>query len=122
MISEANWTADYKVTMFLSRFIAVGALASTVVACTLILVQSLLDYQAGEEVVYPEPTMLGTFKAFGSIMFAYAGASTFPTIQADMKKKEKFNISAVSACVSKWSSVVHVLMSFLAQVHSIKSC
>ena len=35
--------------------------------------------------------------AFGSIMFAFAGASTFPTIQADMKDRSKFNISAVMA-------------------------
>ena len=34
-------------------------------------------------------------------MFAYAGASTFPTIQADMKERDKFTISAVIACTSK---------------------
>jgi hypothetical protein len=33
--------------------------------------------------------MDGTFKAFASIMFAFAGASTFPTIQADMKHKDQ---------------------------------
>jgi hypothetical protein len=38
---------------------------------------------------YPAPTLDGTFKAFASIMFAYAGASTFPTIQADMKHKDQ---------------------------------
>merc|ERR1712241_1409757 len=32
-------------------------------------------------------------------MFAFAGASTFPTIQADMKKKEHFKISAYIACL-----------------------
>ena len=30
-------------------------------------------------------------------MFAFAGASTFPTIQADMKDRSKFNYSAVMA-------------------------
>ena len=35
--------------------------------------------------------------AFGSIMFAFAGASTFPTIQADMADRSKFNISAIMA-------------------------
>ena len=35
--------------------------------------------------------------AFGSIMFAFAGASTFPTIQADMADRSKFNISAIIA-------------------------
>jgi len=80
--------------------IAVGALLTTVTACTLIVIQSALDYSVREtEVTYPSPTIMGTFKAFGSVMYAYAGASTFPTIQADMKRREKFNVAAVSACV-----------------------
>ena len=54
------------------------------------------------EVYHPAPTVSGTFKAFASIMFAFAGASTFPTIQADMKQKEKFNIAAYIACISKY--------------------
>ena len=33
-------------------------------------------------------------------MFAFAGASTFPTIQADMKERSKFNRSAVIAITS----------------------
>jgi len=82
------------------RPIAVGALLTTVAACTLIVVQSMLDLSATtEEMVYPQPTIEGTFKAFGSVMFAFAGASTFPTIQADMRQREKFNISAVAACI-----------------------
>jgi len=48
---------------------------------------------------YPTATVSGTFKAFASIMFAFAGASTFPTIQADMKEKEKFNTAAYIACI-----------------------
>ena len=52
-------------------------------------------------VCYTPPTASGTFKAFASIMFAFAGASTFPTIQADMKQKEKFNMAAYIACISK---------------------
>ena len=43
---------------------------------------------------YPKPTPEGYFMAFGSIMFAFGGASTFPTIQADMKDKSKFKFSA----------------------------
>ena len=34
-------------------------------------------------------------------MFAFAGASTFPTIQADMKVRSKFPISATIAIGSK---------------------
>ena len=44
-------------------------------------------------ICYPPASASGTFKAFASIMFAFAGASTFPTIQADMKEKKKFNIN-----------------------------
>ena len=138
-----------------------GALLTTVTACALIIIQSLLDYTkrsevydsidyttlgtTGEEfytharnnfssfmengnntceewsetfrghtnasidlpcpVVYPTPTFGGTFKAFASIMFAFAGASTFPTVQADMKQKEKFNAAAYIACISKLSQL-----------------
>ena len=39
--------------------------------------------------------------AFASIMFAYAGASTFPTIQADMKDRGKFIWAAILAIISK---------------------
>ena len=52
-------------------------------------------------ICYTPATASGTFKAFASIMFAFAGASTFPTIQADMKQKEKFNTAAYIACISK---------------------
>ena len=142
---------------FLFRLIAVGALLSTVTACALIIIQSLLDHTerskiydsidystldtTSEEfythaksnfssfmengnstckewsqtfrvhtntsidlpcpVTYPAPTFGGTFKAFASIMFAFAGASTFPTVQADMKQKEKFSKAAYIACISK---------------------
>ena len=30
---------------------------------------------------FSKPTLNGYFEAFGSIMFAFGGASTFPTIQ-----------------------------------------
>lgn len=85
----------------LFRPIAVGALVTTLAACLLIVIQSALDSQDLEEVVFPAPTLEGTFKAFGSIMFAFAGASTFPTIQADMKHREQFNKAATIACGSE---------------------
>ena len=49
-------------------------------------------------------TNISFFPAFGSIMFAFAGASTFPTIQADMKERSKFPISATIAIGSKWDT------------------
>ena len=40
-------------------------------------------------------------------MFAFAGASTFPTIQADMKERSKFPISATIAIGSKWDAYLY---------------
>merc|ERR1711936_1183454 len=89
--------------------IAVGALLTTITACVLIIIQSLLDHKENTEgniekkikptpVNYPAPDPILAFKAFASIMFAFAGASTFPTIQADMKHKGQFKYSAIIAC------------------------
>ena len=49
----------------------------------------------------PDPTFKGFFTAFSSIMFAFGGASTFPTIQADMKERTKFPIAALLGCGGK---------------------
>ena len=47
---------------------------------------------------HPAPeSALGFGKAFSSLMFAFAGASTFPTIQADMKQKSMFPKAVVIA-------------------------
>ena len=46
---------------------------------------------------YPQHDIQGYFMAFGSIMFAFGGASTFPTIQADMIDKSKFKYAAYIA-------------------------
>lgn len=87
--------------------IAVGALLTTVAACVCIIIQSLLDHREDTtygteaykgDVDYPDATIMGWVKAFSTIMFAFAGASTFPTIQADMKHKDQFKISALVAC------------------------
>jgi len=77
--------------------IAVGALITTCVACILIVIKCILLGTEMETITYPPPSAEGFFKAFGSIMFAFAGASTFPTIQADMKERSKFPISATLA-------------------------
>jgi len=78
--------------------IAVGALVTTVTACTLIVVESCIHgITTTDEIEFKPATLDGCFKAFGSIMFAFAGASTFPTIQADMRDRKKFHISACIA-------------------------
>ena len=47
--------------------------------------------------------IIKTILAFGSIMFAFAGASTFPTIQTDMRNRELFPKAAVFGMLSKGS-------------------
>ena len=41
---------------------------------------------------FSNPTVNGYFEAFGSIMFAFGGASTFPTIQVRVIHKRRRNI------------------------------
>lgn len=77
--------------------IAVGALVTTVTACILIMVNVSLESQRLEAIEYPPASAHGFFQAFGSIMFAFAGASTFPTIQADMKDRGQFKYAAIIA-------------------------
>jgi len=98
-------------------FVAVGALVSTVVGCVMVLIQEAGDVADKESCLFtsvglnltmedvtqirrPAPQDALDFgKAFSSIMFAFAGASTFPTIQADMKDKTKFPKAVVVAMV-----------------------
>ena len=42
----------------------------------------------------------GFFSAFGAVMFAFGGASTFPTVQADMADKKRFKWAAVASCLA----------------------
>ena len=108
-----------KVIYFLIfRPIAVGALLTTVIACVCVIIQALIDhrnnttgYYDGKPtpVEYPAPSWIGVIKAFSTIMFAFAGASTFPTIQADMKHKHQFKYSAIIACTSKRLLLIYAL-------------
>lgn len=94
--------------------IAIGALITTSVACILIISQIVMDFtdqdyldnctmidrendpvQLATE--YEPPTFKGYMQAFGTIMFAFGGASTFPTIQADMRNKSHFKWAALIA-------------------------
>ena len=63
---------------------------------------------------YPKHEVEDYFMAFGSIMFAFGGASTFPTIQADMKDKSKFKFAAYIAMAGMYLmlvlSLIHVKM------------
>ena len=52
----------------------------------------------------------GFFGAFGAVMFAFGGASTFPTVQADMADKKKFKWAAVASCVALFAIYSSVMI------------
>lgn len=86
----------------MSSLVGVGAILSTAIACTLIFVQILTD---GIHKTEPAPHIPHNFKdfflSFGIILFAFGGASTFPTIQNDMTNRKKFTKSVYAAFVGK---------------------
>ena len=106
-----NRKHHYQKESVLFRPIAVGALLTTMTGCVLASIQIREDVTSNMTIIncshlntsynasnfqadLPAPTAEGYFKAFGSIMFAFGGASTFPTIQADMTDKSKFKMAA----------------------------
>ena len=104
-------------------WIAVGALITTCIACLLIVINCIIkgaELEDGPK--YPPATPNGFFGAFGTIMFAFAGASTFPTIQADMKERSKFPISATIAIGSmlylKYFLTKQFNLSFVLYLHA----
>ena len=62
------------------------------------------------------------FSAFGTILFSFGGASTFPTIQTDMRKASKFPLSVLWAYIGVVSMYLPVsVLGFLAYGKDIKS-
>lgn len=62
------------------------------------------------------------FIAFGTILFSFGGASTFPTIQTDMKKSSKFPLSVLWAYVGVVSMYLPVaVLGFVAYGKDITS-
>ena len=61
------------------------------------------------------------FLAFGTILFSFGGASTFPTIQTDMKKASRFPLSVVFAYIVVISMYLPVsVLGFVAYGKDIK--
>ena len=103
----------------LYRQISLAAVLATLTATVLIVVQTRLDVSPtfpsaavnchGAEIsgsvfgsaVFPPPTFDGYVAALSTIIFAYGGLSTFPTVQADMEDKGRFKYAAVAALTSK---------------------
>ena len=84
------------------RPIAIGASGASMIACVLIFTTYMVDLPNQPR---PPPqeklTFQSVFLAFGAILFAFGGASTFPTIQHDMKKPGDFPKAVVWAYASE---------------------
>lgn len=77
---------------FLLSLVGIGATFTTVIACILFFTQIVIDER--NNVVVVEHEVHGFrdfFLAFGTLLFAFGGASTFPTIQNDMVNKKQFS-------------------------------
>ena len=74
--------------------VAITATVTTILACICMFSQSVLDgnHKSGR-VPHRIHDFHEFFLAFGTLLFAFGGASTFPTIQNDMKDKKKFSTS-----------------------------
>lgn len=78
--------------------IAVGAIGATGLAIIFIMVGTLFDMpQCQNKVHYPTATFGGIVSAYCTIVFAYGGHATFPTIQHDMKQPNKFPLAVLFA-------------------------
>ena len=68
---------------------------STVLACGTVIIQMIVDLENYEPANYPNPSLSTFSLGFGAILYAYSGASVFPTVQNDMEDRSQF-----------WKSVV----------------
>ncbi|XP_071547546.1 LOW QUALITY PROTEIN: uncharacterized protein [Panulirus ornatus] len=74
--------------------VSVMAMVATVAAVVVVVVKILVEVPAYQP-EYPQPTFSSFFLGFGTIMFSYGGAVTFPTIQNDMSDRSKFSLAIV---------------------------
>lgn len=74
---------------------AVVALITTVTACILLFASVIRDRTEVTNVEYKKPSISSFFLAFGTILFSFGGASTFPTFQNDMKDRSQFPKAAI---------------------------
>ncbi|KAK3862693.1 hypothetical protein Pcinc_031468 [Petrolisthes cinctipes] len=74
---------------------------ATVAACVVVVVKILVEeVPPGKEAQHPAPTLYSFFLGFGTMLFSYGGAITFPTIQNDMRDRSKFPLAVVISFVA----------------------
>ncbi len=72
------------------RPIGLSATAATAIAAVLTTLSTSLDIPHQIDVPHANPTFSSFMLAFGTILFSFGGSGTFPTIQQDMTKPQKF--------------------------------
>ncbi|GFG32693.1 hypothetical protein Cfor_05159 [Coptotermes formosanus] len=89
-------TIAYRAVGRWGRAVGIGALLTTAFACIFIFAQIVKDgLDLTESVKHNSHGFRSFFLAFGTILFSFGGASTFPTIQNDMVQKRKFSTSVI---------------------------
>ena len=73
---------------------AVGATLGAVAA---LLYGVISQHSPSATVHHPAPSFESFFLGFSSMLFSLGGGSNFPTIQHDMRHREKFSYSVVAA-------------------------
>ncbi|KAK7865356.1 hypothetical protein R5R35_006837 [Gryllus longicercus] len=92
LISPAMWLGTPKDF----RVVGIGAILTTAFACIFIFMQIVMDKsELKTPMQLTNPTFHSFFLAFGTILFSFGGASTFPTIQNDMLQRDKFSKSVI---------------------------
>lgn len=67
----------------------------------MVVVVKILVEAPGTEAQHPSPTPDSFFLGFGTMLFSYGGAITFPTIQNDMRDRSKFPLAVVISFVGE---------------------
>lgn len=103
---------------FFFRLVGIAALLTTVISCICIFIQIIMDGLNTTTIPasYHTPSSFKDFfLAFGTILFVFGGASTFPTIQNDMINRNDFYKSvriAFTGIISHLCSVIYILIKF----------
>ncbi len=87
---------------------AVGATLATASAVILIFANLMTEVSDASSAPRNAPTFTSFSLAFSTMLFAYGGTSAFPTIQADMKKPQKFPKAVLIAYIGKYIHLTHL--------------
>ena len=87
------------------------AAISTGITCLIIFVELLIEMPDYPDPYYRNPTVYTFALGFGSILFAFGGASVFPTIQNDMVDRSLFGRSVVLAFIGdQWCCYLSIIV------------